>query len=68
MTPDQSKAIQTIKIVKHKMMVIHSTQSLHYIFQRSSTVRECGQNETIVEMVEYEIFEKTKSIGRVPVW
>ena len=26
------------------------------------------KKETIVEMVEYEIFEKTKSIGKVPAW
>ena len=57
-----------VKIVRHEMMVIHSTQSLHYIFQMSSVARECGPKETIVELVEYEIFEKTKSIGRVPAW
>ena len=57
-----------VKIVRHEMMVIHSTQSLHYIFQRSSVARECGPKETIVEIVEYEIFEKTKSIERVPAW
>ena len=27
----QSEAIQTVKIVRHEMMVIHSTQSLHYL-------------------------------------
>ena len=26
------------------------------------------KKETVVEMVEYEIFGKTKSIGRVPAW
>ena len=55
-----------VKIVKHEMIFIHSTQSLHYIFQRSSVMRECRPKEMIVEMVEYEIFGKTKSIGRVP--
>ena len=59
MTPGQSEAIQTVKIVRHEMMVIHSTQM-------SSVARECGPKEIIVEMVKYEIFEKTKSIGRVP--
>ena len=54
-----------VKIVRHEMMVIHLTQSIHYIFQRSSIVRECGPKETIVEMVEYKIFRKIKSIGRV---
>ena len=28
-------------------------------------MKECGPKETIVEMVEYEIIGKTKSIGRV---
>ena len=56
-----------VKIVRHEMIVIHLTQSLHYIFQKSSVARECGPKEMIVELVEYEIFRKTKSIGRVPV-
>ena len=66
MTPGQSEAIQTVKIVRHEMMVIHLTQFMHYIFQRSSISRECGPKEMIVEMVEYEIFGKTISNGRVP--
>ena len=66
MTPAQSEAIQKVKIVRHEMMVIHSTQSLHYIFQMRSVARDYGPKEMIVEMVEYEIFGKTKSIGRVP--
>ncbi len=68
MTPGQGEAIQTVKIVRHEMIVIHSTQSLYYIFQRSSVARECGPKETIVEMVEYEIFWKAKLIGKVPAW
>ena len=51
------------QIVRHEMMVIHLTQSLYYIFQRSSVARECGPKETIVEMVEYEIFGKPNQSG-----
>ena len=38
-----------VKIVRHKMMVIYSSQSLHYIFQKSSVANECGPKETIVD-------------------
>ena len=64
MTSGQNEAIQMVKIVRQETMVIHSTQSLHYIFQRSSVAREYGPKEMIVDCGWiWDIWEKSNQSG-----